>query len=40
MNLSYRDFKIGQKLICIKQKSESYNGGDKDDERLIIGEKY
>jgi hypothetical protein len=40
MNLSYKDFKIGQKLICIKQNTESYRGGEEDNERVIIGETY
>lgn len=38
--LTYKDFKIGQFLTCIKLKTDDYNGGDTDNERLILGEKY
>ena len=38
--LTYKDFKIGQVIQCIKQNSDNYNGGDPDNERLILGEKY
>lgn len=38
--LTYKDFKIGQKLICVKQNTHDYNGGDHDNQRLILGEKY
>ena len=34
--MTYRDFKIGEKLVCVKQNTNDYNG----DERLIIGKKY
>ncbi len=36
MELNYKDFEIGQKLICIKQTTDTYN----DDERLILNETY
>jgi len=36
MNLTYRDFKIGEKLVCVKQNTKDYYG----DDRLTIGEKY
>jgi hypothetical protein len=42
--LTYKDFEIGQVLICIKLDHYSvvgnYIGGEPDNERLIIGEKY
>ena len=42
--LTYKDFKIGQALICIKLDQKSiggdYIGGEPDNERLILGEKY
>lgn len=38
--LTYKDFKIGQELVCVKLETENYRGGDADDERLIIGETY
>jgi hypothetical protein len=39
---TYKDFKIGDILTCVKLNSYSigYIGGDYDNERLIIGEKY
>lgn len=37
---TYEDFKIGQKLICVKLNTENYKGGELDNERLIIGEEY
>jgi hypothetical protein len=40
MQLTYKDFKIGQKIVCIKNDAEHYNGGEKDNERLIIGGIY
>jgi hypothetical protein len=40
MQLTYKDFKVGQELICIKQDTEHYNGGEKDNERLILGGTY
>jgi hypothetical protein len=40
MQLTYKDFKVGQELICVKQDTENYNGGEKDNERLILGETY
>ncbi len=40
MQLTYKDLKIGQELICIKQNTENYNGGEKDNERLILGSTY
>ena len=33
MELNYKDFEIGQKLICIKLTTDSYN----DDERWLVG---
>ncbi len=39
-NLTYKDFKIGQVLICVKLDCVGYTGGEEDNERLIIGEKY
>jgi len=38
--LTYIDFKVGQVLTCVKLNTLDYNGGDEDNERLIIGEKY
>ncbi len=38
--LTYKDFKIGQVLTCIKLKTEEYNGGEEDNERLLFGDKY
>ena len=38
--LIYSDFKIGQTLTCIKLDVDGYYGGDSDNERLILGEKY
>ena len=38
--LTYKDFKVGQVLICVKLDTNEYRGGDEDNERLIIGEKY
>lgn len=42
--LTYKDFSIGQVLICVKLNHKSisgdYIGGDPDNERLILGEKY
>lgn len=42
--LTYKDFKIGEVLTCVKLNHESisgnYYGGDPDNERLILGEKY
>jgi len=35
-----KDFKVGQKLVCVKLKTHDYIGDRPDDERLIIGEKY
>jgi len=40
MQLSYKDFKIGQKIICVKNDTEHYNGGEKNNERIIIGGTY
>lgn len=40
VKLTYSDFKIGQTLICVKQNSGDYYGGDVDNERLIVGESY
>jgi hypothetical protein len=37
--LTYSDFKIGQTLTCIKLGA-GYYGGDSDNERLILGERY
>lgn len=37
---NYKDFKIGQNITCIKLNTNNYIGGDKDNERLIIGESY
>jgi hypothetical protein len=38
--LTYKDFEIGQKLICVKLNVDGYPGGEPDNERLILGEKY
>jgi hypothetical protein len=38
--LTQKDFKIGQVLTCVKLNHDNYNGGDFDNERLILGEKY
>ena len=38
--LTYKDFKIGQVVACVKLNTDHYNGGDEDNERLILGEKY
>jgi hypothetical protein len=40
MKLTQKDFKIGQTLVCIKLDVSGYPGGGKDNERLILGEKY
>ncbi len=40
MKLTYKDFKIGQKLICVKLDTENYNGGDFENERLILNKTY
>lgn len=37
---TYKDFKIGQTIICAKLNADNYNGGDEDNERLILGESY
>jgi hypothetical protein len=37
---NYTDFKIGQIVICVKLNADNYNGGDEDNERLILGEQY
>ena len=39
-SLTYKDFKVGQILTCIKLEGDGYYGGDPDNERLILGEKY
>lgn len=36
----YKCLKIGDVLTCIKLNVEGYHGGEPDNERLIIGEKY
>lgn len=38
--LTYSDFKIGQVLTCINLEGDGYYGGEPDNERLILGEKY
>lgn len=38
--LTYKDFRIGQELICVKQNTRDYKGGDVENERLILGENY
>ena len=38
--LTYKDFKIDQVLICVKLDVDGYRGGEYDNERLILGEKY
>ena len=42
--LTYKDLKIGQVLTCVKLNHRSisgdYIGGEPDNERLILGEKY
>ena len=40
MQLTYKDFKVGQELICVKADTDNYNGSDVDNERLIIGGTY
>ncbi len=40
MNLTYKDFKIGEKLICVKQSTNEYIGDSKGDDRLILGKEY
>lgn len=40
MKLTYKDFKEGQILTCIKLNSDDYNGGEEGNTRLILGEKY
>lgn len=44
MKLTFKDFKVGDIVICVKQTVESlsgnYYGGEPDNERLIIGENY
>jgi hypothetical protein len=40
MKLTQKDFQEGQVLTCVKLNCDGYNGGDVDDERLILGEKY
>lgn len=30
LSVTHKDLKIGQELICIKQNTENYNGGEKD----------
>jgi len=37
---TYKDFKIGQTVTCVKLNVVNYNGGDEDNERLILGESY
>jgi biotin synthase-related radical SAM superfamily protein len=32
--------KVGDTLVCVMQNSGFYIGGEEDNERLIIGEKY
>jgi len=38
--LTYKDFKVGQIITCVKLNTDDYIGGDENNERLIIGEKY
>ncbi len=40
MKLTQKDFKEGQILTCVKLKCDGYDGGEADNERLILGEKY
>lgn len=37
---TYKDFKIGQTVTCVKLNVDNYYGGDEDNERLILGESY
>lgn len=36
----YKSLKIGDVLICVKLNVNGYPGGDPDNERLKLGEKY
>ena len=38
--ITYKDLKIGDILTCVKLKTNDYNGGDVDNERLILGDHY
>jgi hypothetical protein len=38
--LTHKDFEIGQMLICVNLNTDNYKGGEIDNERLILGEKY
>jgi len=40
VKLTYKDFKVGQALMCVKLDADGYRGGEPDNERLILGEKY
>jgi len=40
MKLDYSNFEIGQVVVCVRQNTDDYIGGDADDERIILGEKY
>lgn len=38
--ITFKDFKIGQPLICVKQQTSDYLGGSPGKVRLILGETY
>ena len=38
--LTYKDFEIGQTLICVKLNACGYFGGEPENERLILDGKY
>ena len=38
--LTYKDFKIGQKLVCVNLSVDGYFGGEFENERLILNEIY
>lgn len=37
---TYLDFKEGEKVLCVKNQTEFYQGGDIGNERIIIGKYY
>lgn len=38
--ITYKDLRIGDILTCVKLNTSGYNGGDIDNERLVLGRKY
>ena len=38
--LTYKDFKIGQNLVCINLNGHGYFGGEFENERLILNKTY